>query len=64
VGLDGVLWFGTSGYGVSRFDGKDWTTYTPRDGLAFGWVNSIAVAPDGVLWFGTPCGLSRYIPPE
>ena len=30
---DGNLWFGTDGGGVSRFDGKTWTTFTVADGL-------------------------------
>jgi sugar lactone lactonase YvrE len=30
VAPDGALWFGTDS-GVSRFDGKGWTTYTAAD---------------------------------
>lgn len=29
VGPDGVIWVGTYGGGLSRFDGKTWTAYTP-----------------------------------
>ncbi len=61
VAADGALWVGTDG-GVSRFDGKNWTTYTPADGLASHVVTAIAVAPDGALWFGTRSGASRYLP--
>jgi ligand-binding sensor domain-containing protein len=57
---DGSVWAGTWGGGVSRFDGKKWTSYTTRDGLAGNIVYSIARDTNGVLWFGTDKGLSRY----
>ena len=70
IAPDGALWFGTSnwllaeGHGLSRFDGKSWTSYTSANGLANNEVQSIAVAPDGALWFGTMGGVSRYSPPD
>jgi len=51
VAPDGALWFGSRDFGVSRFDGKQRTNYTPQDGLAGVNVKSIAIAPDGSLWF-------------
>jgi sugar lactone lactonase YvrE len=57
---DGVLWFGTWGGGVSRFDGQTWTTYTTDDGLPYDLVRYIAVAPDGALWVGTSGGVSHF----
>lgn len=57
---DGSVWAGTWGGGVSRFDGKKWTSLTSRDGLAGNIVYSIARDGKGVFWFGTDKGLSRY----
>ena len=56
----GVVWAGTWGGGVSRFDGKQWINYTVKDGLASNMVFSIAEDTQGVLWFGTDQGLTRY----
>ncbi|WP_437984199.1 two-component regulator propeller domain-containing protein [Sorangium sp. So ce117] len=60
----GVLWFGTSGGGVSRFDPKarSWSTYSTKDGLASNYVQAIAQDADGSLWFGTSDGVSRFDP--
>jgi len=54
------VWAGTWGAGVSRFDGKTWTNFTTKDGLAGNIVYSIAQEKDGTLWFGTNHGISRY----
>lgn len=56
----GTVWAGTWGGGVGRFDGKQWTNYTVKDGLASNMVFSIAEDKQGVLWFGTDQGLTRY----
>jgi len=56
---EGYLWFGTNG-GVSRYDGRTFTTFTARDGLVNNVVNSILQDREGVLWFGTNGGVSRY----
>ncbi len=55
-----VLWAGTWGGGVSRFDGTSWKSFTTDDGLAGNIVYSIAQDEEGVLWFGTNRGISRY----
>jgi ligand-binding sensor domain-containing protein len=59
VTSDGVLWFGTD-KGLSRYDGKQWTTYTQKDGLADDSVRAVAAGPGSVLWAGTDKGLSRW----
>jgi len=55
----GQLWFGTSGGGLSRYDGEQFTSYTQSDGL--GSDNVFALLSDGdTLWIGTRGGgLSR-----
>lgn len=60
VAADQSIWAGTWGGGVSRFDGKKWTNFTVKDGLAGDIVYSIAQDAKGVLWFGTSKGLTRY----
>jgi ligand-binding sensor domain-containing protein len=48
------------GWGVSRFDGKRWTNFTTKDGLAGNIVYSMAQDAKGVFWFGTNNGITRY----
>ena len=55
-----VLWAGTWGGGVARFDGNTWTNFTTKDGLGGDVVYSVAREPNGVMWFGTNGGLTRY----
>jgi DNA-binding NtrC family response regulator/ligand-binding sensor domain-containing protein len=57
---DGVMWFGTNGGGVSRYDGRGFVNFTTRDGLASNRVHAIYCDPDGLMWFGTEGGVSRY----
>ncbi|KAF0132072.1 MAG: guanylate cyclase [Bacteroidetes bacterium] len=56
----GNLWFGTSGNGVSRFDGKSFTNYTSANGLAHNLINSITEDSKGNIWFSTYGGVSKY----
>lgn len=56
----GVLWMGTDGRWVSRFDGTHWTTYTRADGLPSDRVFSIVVDSNNNKWFGTTEGLAKY----
>jgi len=51
----GNLWLGTQG-GLSRWNGKEWKTYTTADGLSADMVRAIAETPDGSLWIGTERG--------
>lgn len=60
VAPDGAIWAGTWGGGVSRFDGKRWTNFTTKNGLAGNIVYSMAQDAKGAFWFGTNNGVSRY----
>ncbi|HLA74649.1 MAG TPA: two-component regulator propeller domain-containing protein [Gammaproteobacteria bacterium] len=60
IDKDDNKWFGTWGSGLSRFDGKQWKTYTSADGLAGNFIFSLAVDKNGVLWAGTNKGVSRF----
>ena len=48
-GPNGVMWFGTNGYGVVRFDGVDWQTYTTNDGLVDNHINGMVIGSGGLF---------------
>jgi ligand-binding sensor domain-containing protein len=56
----GNLWFGTTGEGVYKYDGKSFIQYTVKDGLSDNTVNSILEDKAGNIWFSTDNGASRY----
>jgi len=56
----GNLWFGTSGNGVSKFDGKGFTNFTSAHGLLHNLINSITEDSQGNIWFSTFGGVSKY----
>ena len=57
----GALWIGTSGGGVTRYDGKTFTTFNMAHGLGSNHVMSIFEDRKGNLWFCTGIGgLSCY----
>ena len=58
---DGVVWAGTLSHGVSKFDGRRFTTYSTASGLASNNVTSILQTHDRTVWFGTPSGLSSLL---
>jgi ligand-binding sensor domain-containing protein len=55
-----MLWFGSRGNGVYRFDGTTFTNYTEKEGLCNNDISCIAEDREGKLWFGTPGGLCHY----
>lgn len=63
-----VLWVGTDGGGLSRFDNKRRKFYTYRkgtensEGLASDIIRSIHQDNIGRLWIGTDSGVNRYNP--
>lgn len=59
---DGIVWAATSGQGVVRFDGTEWTLLTSADGLLDDGTFSVAIDHEGALWVGSVDGLSRYMP--
>jgi ligand-binding sensor domain-containing protein len=54
-----VVWAGTWGGGLSRFDGRTWTQYTVAEGLPGNHVFMLHIDPKGALWIGTNNGLAR-----
>jgi ligand-binding sensor domain-containing protein len=59
---DGVMWFGTSGGGISMFDGKTFEYLTDKEGLADNVVFCIKKDRNGKILIGTNNGLSVYDP--
>jgi len=59
VDREGVVWAGTWGGGLSRFDGKQWTQQTVTEGLPGNHVFMLHVDRHGALWIGTNKGLAR-----
>jgi ligand-binding sensor domain-containing protein len=50
---NGNIWIGTVDAGVWKYDGKNLTNYTTKDGLTSNAVNTIYKDKNGELWFGT-----------
>lgn len=55
----GNIWFGTTGAGVYKFDGKLFTQFTMNNGLSSDCVWSILEDNTGNIWFGTNNGICR-----
>jgi len=60
----GVVWVGTSGGGLDRFDraSQSFTHYTEEEGLSGNTVTCILADEAGYLWLATVKGLSRFDP--
>ena len=59
----GNMWLGTSGGGISSYDGLAWTTYTVETtagGLISNDIRAFVEDRSGNLWCGTQGGVSRY----
>ena len=59
VDADGVVWAGTWGGGLARYDGENWTNFTVSDGLPGNHVFMLHEDEDGTIWVGTSSGLAR-----
>ena len=57
---DGQVWMATLDSGAVCYDGKGWTFFTTKDGLASDNVRCIHQDREGCLWLATTAGLSRY----
>lgn len=60
VDQDGIVWAGTWGGGLARFDGEKFINYTVRDGLPSNHVFMLHEDHQGILWVGTSNGLSQF----
>ncbi|MBK9990178.1 MAG: response regulator [Verrucomicrobia bacterium] len=55
----GVVWVGTTGFGLIRYQNGVATIFRKSDGLANDRILSLAETPDGSLWVGTIDGLTQ-----
>lgn len=64
VGPDGMVYIGTQGGGVSRYDGVSGASPvdTAWSGIASDNVRAVFVSKYGVLWFATDRGVTKWIP--
>ncbi len=58
VDLEGRVWAGTWGGGLSQFDGETWRTLTVKDGLPANHVFALEIDGQGRVWVGTSRGLA------
>jgi ligand-binding sensor domain-containing protein len=49
----GNLWLGTDGYGICRYDGKNFTHFTVEEGLCDNTIYGLMADSKGNLWIGT-----------
>ncbi len=56
----GVVWAGTWGGGLARFDGENWKNFTMKDGLPANHVFMLGPEKNGRIWVGTSKGLARF----
>ena len=49
----GKIWFGFDGYGLTRFDGKSFASFTREDGLCDNTIYDLMTDSRGNLWIGT-----------
>jgi ligand-binding sensor domain-containing protein len=57
----GALWFGTDGFGLTKYDGTNFSFYTTTDGLNDNTISELMIDSKGNLWIGTYFGgVSKY----
>ncbi len=56
----GNLWFGTTGNGLYKYDGKSFTQFLVADGLNSNNIYSLLEDAAGKIWIGTEAGLCLY----
>lgn len=56
----GLIWFGTRGGGLTRFDGLNFQSYTEKDGLGNNYIYDILEDRKNNLWIATNNGISYF----
>src|SRR5579862_7373977 len=55
----GNIWFGTEGGGLNKYDGRSFSVFSTRNGLAGNVVSSICEDSRGAIWVATSDGVTR-----
>ncbi|MCE2997694.1 MAG: hypothetical protein LW863_19005, partial [Flammeovirgaceae bacterium] len=55
----GHLWFGTD-YGLIKYDGEKYTTYSEKDGLQDDEIWGLTIDKSGLIWVGSIGGVSHF----
>ena len=56
----GIIWIGTNGGGLSRFNGNTFQTFTTRDGMPDNTVYSLCEDQEGNIWMGSVNAIIKY----
>src|ERR1700722_8201226 len=56
----GYLWLGSSGAGLTRFDGHRFEKFSEAEGLPGDFVRTLVEDRSGAVWVGTTEGLARF----
>lgn len=57
---NGFLWIATEGGGICKFDGKEFHSYTRRNGLPSDNIRLIFAASDNTIWLATDNGICYF----
>jgi ligand-binding sensor domain-containing protein len=58
---EGSMWFGTDGYGITKYDGTHFTYFTKENGLCDNNISEMMMDSQGNIWIGTYFGgVSMY----
>lgn len=57
---NGNIWFGTVDEGAWRYDGKNFSNFSTKDGLCSNRILTIYKDKSGILWFGTDSCVSKF----
>ncbi len=60
VDRHGIVWAGTSGGGIARYQNGAFTQFRKADGLADDFVTTLMEDQEGSVWVGTRNGLSQF----
>ena len=60
VDSGGDVWFSSRTGGVTRYDGKEWRSFTSKDGLGEGGITAIFEDKDGVVWLAGWTGITSF----
>ncbi len=57
---EGLIWFGSSGFGAFSYDGRSFQNFTTNEGLLSNYIKTAGVDSAKNIWFGSSNGLTKY----